>query len=65
MVKVIKEVKEFKERTRCECCDSVLEFSRQEDVKIGEKFYQTYDFMIDVRAFEYIECPVCGNKVEV
>lgn len=63
MVKVIKE--EDKERTRCERCNSLLEFSRQEDVKKGEKLYTTYDFLADLRDYKYIECPVCGNKTEV
>lgn len=63
MVKVIK--MGDNERTRCEYCNAVLEFSRQKDVKRGEKFYTTYDFMIDLRAFEYIKCPACGNKTEV
>lgn len=65
MVKVIKEVKEGKERTRCEYCNSVLEFSRKKDVKKGEKLYVTYDFMVDSRAYEYIKCPVCWNTTEV
>lgn len=63
MVKIIQ--KEGNERTRCDRCHSLLEFSRQEDVKKGEKLYTTYDFLADLRGYKYIECPVCGNKIEV
>lgn len=63
MVKVIK-LTAGKERTRCEYCSAVLEFTRKKDVKRGEKPYAT-DFMIDSRVFEYIRCPVCGNRTEV
>lgn len=63
MVKVIERCK--KERLWCDRCHSLLEFSRAEDVKSGEKDYITYDYMSAKRTFYYIECPVCGNRIEV
>ena len=49
----------------CDKCRSVLELSRAEDVKSGEKDYITYDYMSAKRTFYYVECPVCGNRIEV
>lgn len=49
----------------CDKCRSVLEFSRVKDVKKSEKDYVTYDYMSATRTFCYVECPVCGNRIEV
>lgn len=63
MVKVIEKCKEL--RTECDKCFSILEYSPREDVHKGTTYFTTYDFMSGERNYKYIECPVCGRKVEV